>query len=250
MAHGSPSHLSRRSLLAGTAVTALLASVAARATVIHGLPAWDPMAGSPPVPVQPGPWQFFTPEEGAAVEALVDRLIPPDPQWPGGKDAGCAVFIDRQLAGPYGDSRGLYMRPPFQEGDPQQGPQSPLTPAMRYRRSLAALDQHCRSAFGGKPFAQIPDDQKDKLIAGLENGSVKLGNTSGRGFFELLLQNTKEGFFADPIYGGNRDLAAWKMIGFPGARYDYRDWVERHNERYPRPPVGIGGRPGWNAKQS
>ena len=50
------------------------------------------------------------------------------------------------------------------------------------------------------------------------------------------------GFFADPIYGGNRDMCAWKMIGFPGARYDYRDWVGRHNERYPHPPVSIGGR--------
>jgi gluconate 2-dehydrogenase gamma chain len=45
---------------------------------------------------------YFTADEGAAIEALVDRLIPPDPQIPGGKDAGCAVFIDRQLAGPYG----------------------------------------------------------------------------------------------------------------------------------------------------
>src|SRR6516165_10997218 len=53
-------------------------------------------------PGAPGPWVYFTPEEGAAIEALVDRLIPPDPQTPGGKDAGCAVFIDRQLAGPYG----------------------------------------------------------------------------------------------------------------------------------------------------
>jgi hypothetical protein len=52
-------------------------------------------------------------------------------------------------------------------------------------------------------------------------------------FFETLLQGTRYGFFADPIFGGNRDMAAWKMIGFPGARYDYRDWVERHNERYP-----------------
>ena len=63
--------------------------------------------GEPPAPVTPGIWQFFTPEEGAAIEALVDRLIPPDPQTPGGKDAGVAVFIDRQLAGPYGRSAGL-----------------------------------------------------------------------------------------------------------------------------------------------
>ena len=161
---------------------------------------------------------------------------PARPKTPGGKDAGCAVFIDRQLAGPYGRSRGLYMRPPFQDGDTQQGAQSPLTPALRYRQALAALDKYCRAAFAGKSFAQIPDEQKDEVLTGLEKGQVQLEGVSGRGFFELLLQNTQEGFFADPIYGGNRDMAGWKMIGFPGARYDYRDWVERHNERYPLPP--------------
>jgi len=72
---------------------------------------------------------------------------------------------------------------------------------------------------------------------------VQLEGTSGRTFFEQLLQTTREGFFADPVYGGNRDMVGWKMIGFPGARYDYRDWVERHNERYPLPPLGIAGRP-------
>lgn len=86
------------------------------------MPDWNPNAGSPPEVVRPGPWQFFSPEEAATVEALADRLIPPDPQTPGGKDAGCAVFIDRQLAGPYGGSRGLYMRPPFREGATDQGP--------------------------------------------------------------------------------------------------------------------------------
>jgi gluconate 2-dehydrogenase gamma chain len=130
--------LLRRELLAGTA-SFLAAMATADAIELHGYPEWNPAATDPPQPVRPGPWQFFTPEEGAAIEALVDRLIPPDPQTPGGKDAGCAVFIDRQLAGPYGDSRGLYMRPPFAEGSPTQGSQSPLTPAMRYRQSLAAL---------------------------------------------------------------------------------------------------------------
>lgn len=242
---------SRRELLAGTVAASFLTLLSsARGTEIQGIPAWNPEASSPPLPLQPGPWQFFTPEEGAAVEALVDRLIPSDPQWPGGKDAGCAVFIDRQLAGAYGSSRGLYMRPPFKEGDRQQGPQSPLTPAMRYRQSLAALDKYSKDRFAGKSFAQITADQQDAVITGLEKGSVALPNVSGRGFFDLLVQNTQEGFFSDPIYGGNKNLIAWKMIGFPGARYDYRDWVKRHNEKYPLPPVGIGGRPEWTVHPS
>ena len=79
--------------------------------------------------------------------------------------------------------------------------------------------------------------------------AIGVEDASGRGFFELLLQNTREGFFADPLYGGNRDMVGWKMIGFPGARYDYRDWVEHHNEKYPRPPVAITGRPDWTPRQ-
>ncbi|HVO16910.1 MAG TPA: gluconate 2-dehydrogenase subunit 3 family protein, partial [Alphaproteobacteria bacterium] len=149
--------IGRREMLAGTAVSLALAAVPAQARIVaDGLP-WQPNAGSPPQPVRAGVWQFFTPEEGAAVEALVDRLIPPDPETPGGKDAGCAVFIDWQLAGPYGSARGLYMRPPFRDGTLQQGPQSPLTPAARYRQGLAALDKYCRKAFAGKPFAQLTD---------------------------------------------------------------------------------------------
>ena len=66
-------------------------------------------------------------------------------------------------------------------------------------------------------------------------GQVKLDGADGKAFFKTLLKDMQEGFFADPIYGGNRDMCGWKMIGFPGARYDYRDWVGRHNERYPPP---------------
>jgi gluconate 2-dehydrogenase gamma chain len=158
------------------------------------------------------------------------------------------VFIDRQLAGPYGSAEGLYMRGPFADGTPQQGDQSSLPPAARYRQALAALDKYCRATYAGKPFTQIPDTEKDKVLSGLEKGQVRLDGANGRAFFELLLQNTQEGFFSDPVYGGNRDMVGWKMIGFPGARYDYRDWVEKHNQRYPLPPVGISGRPEWVRK--
>jgi gluconate 2-dehydrogenase gamma chain len=64
----------------------------------------------------------------------------------------------------------------------------------------------------------------------------------------LLLQNTLEGYFADPIYGGNRDLGAWRMIGFPGARYDFRPFVSRFGEAYRLPPVGLMGRSEWRQR--
>jgi gluconate 2-dehydrogenase gamma chain len=128
------------------------------------------------------------------------------------------------------------------DGTPSQGHQSALTPAALYRRALAALDAYCHASFAGKTFAALTDVQKDTLLGGLESASVALEGVNAKAFFEQLLTNTREGFFADPLYGGNRDMVAWKMIGFPGARYDYRDWVERHNQRFPEPPVGIFGR--------
>ncbi len=96
----------RRELLITTAMTLMFSATSARALVVKGSLPWAPSAGTPPTEVHPGPWVYFTPEEGAAIEAIVDRLIPPDPQTPGGKDAACAVFIDRQLAGSYGSAEG------------------------------------------------------------------------------------------------------------------------------------------------
>jgi gluconate 2-dehydrogenase gamma chain len=198
------------------------------------------------MPVRPGPWLYFTADEAAAVEAIVDRLIPSDDSGLGGKDAGCAVFIDRQLAGSFGDSRRLYMRPPFANGTPSQGPQSAVVPKERYRTSLAALNDYCKATFAGKGFAVLGTAQQDQVLSGLEKDEIKLSDGSGKEFFEAILQSAMEGFFADPIYGGNRDMVGWKLIGFPGARYDYRDWIERYNETYPFPPVGIMGRADWN----
>jgi gluconate 2-dehydrogenase gamma chain len=237
--------LHRRELL-GSAAFLLMAGT--RHSGAQSLP-WRPDAGSPPLPVAQGPWLFFDAGEAAAVEALADRLIPPDPDTPGGKDAGCAVYIDRQLAGPYGRQAGLYVSPPFIKGTKEQGPQDEDGPAVRFRKALAALDQYCKTQ-KGEAFASLSDADKDAIIGDIEDGAAKLDGVDGEAFFALLLKNTQEGFFADPIYGGNRDMCAWRMIGFPGARYDYRDWVHRHNERYPHPPVSFMGRADWNGRKT
>lgn len=228
-------------IMAGTAI--------AKASVIQdGLP-WHPNAGSPPTSVRPGPWHYFSADEATIVEALADRIIPPDPQTPGGKEAGCAVYLDRQLAGPYGRSEGDYNKGPFLPGLKGQGPQSQNGPAKQYRTWLAALDKFCVANRNGKHFVQLTDSEKDELLSGLESGEVKLEGADGKKFFEQAIKDVQTGFFADPIYGGNRDLVAWKMIGFPGARYNYLDWIDRHNERFPLPPVGIGGRAEWVSRQ-
>jgi gluconate 2-dehydrogenase gamma chain len=238
----------RRDVLLGTAFI-LIGETAAQAGVVHDHLPWRPNAGSPPQPVAQTGWLFFTEDEVATVEALADRIIPPDASTPGGKDAGCAVYIDRQLIGPFGNSAALYTRPPFVAGLPQQGPQSADPPAVRYRKSLAALDSSCR-AEDGKPFSQLSPDRQDQVLSALEAGTLKLEGSDGKSFFEMLVKNMQEGFFADPIYGGNKDMCGWKMIGYPGAHYDYRDWVGRHNERYPHPPVSIAGRPEWTPKRT
>ena len=235
----------RRQLLMTTACI-LFGPGMARAGIVQGAIPWAPAAGAPPATVLPGSWHFFTPREGRAMEALVDRLIPPDPGTPGGKDVGCAVYIDRQLAAAFGRWEGHYLAGPVRRGTKEQGPQGTLDPATQYRRALAALDAHCEAAFGGRTFADLDDADKDRAVAALESGEVRAGPLDTKAFFPVLIKNVREGFFADPIYGGNRDMAGWKMIGFPGARYDYSDWIERHNERYPLPPVSIAGAPSWS----
>jgi gluconate 2-dehydrogenase gamma chain len=240
--------VTRRRLLASTTAFAV-ASLGSRAvgrTYLGGVIPWNPSATEPPIPVRPGPWLYFSADEAAAVEAIVDRLIPADDSGPGGKQAGCAVFIDRQLEGAFGDSRRLYMRPPFANGTPSQGPQSPIPPKDHYRTALAALDAYCKATFAGRNFATLDAAQQDQILGGLEKDEIKLTDASGKDFFETVLQNTMEGFFADPIYGGNHDMAGWKLIGFPGARYDYRDHVRKHNQPYPLPPVSILGRGDWS----
>jgi gluconate 2-dehydrogenase gamma chain len=238
--------MNRRQLLGSSAIVLLISSPAARAAIIRGGIPWMPGAADPPHAVTPGGWLYFTPTEAAAVEAVVDRLIPADDLSAGGKECGCAVFIDRQLAGPPGRYDGLYMSGPFQQGTKQQGMQSPLTPDRQYRKALAALDVACRAHFENHSFADLEEAQKDDVLRGLEDGSFKLAGLDGQGFFKLILQDTQTGFLADPIYGGNKDLASWKMIGFPGTHYDYRAWIDKHNQRIPLPVIGISDHPNWS----
>jgi gluconate 2-dehydrogenase gamma chain len=245
--HVNRLEICRRELLAGAAYFALGASRSSATVIFDHLP-WTPNAGAPPVAATLGPWLFFTNEEGRAVEALADRIIPADPETLGGKESGSAVFIDRQLAGPYGRQDGLYVRPPFLKGARNQGHQSEKGPAEQYREGLAALDKACKAQLGGKVFYELSDADKDRVLAGLESGEFKFDGVDGKAFFEQVVKDVQMGFFADPIYGGNREMVAWKMIGYPGARYNYLDWVSRHNEKFPLPPVSMTGHAEWTRR--
>jgi gluconate 2-dehydrogenase gamma chain len=183
---------------------------------------------------------FFTPDEWAFVNAASARLIPDDGLGPGAVQAGVPEYIDRQMGTPWATGALWYMQGPFDADAPATlGYQSQLTPQQIYRLGIAAADGFVQKA-QGKPFARLAPDAQDAALHALESGRAVLESVPARLFFSMLLQNVREGFFADPVHGGNRGLVGWKLIGFPGARADFMDWVDR-DVKYPLPPVALNG---------
>jgi gluconate 2-dehydrogenase gamma chain len=183
---------------------------------------------------------WFTTEEWAFIQAAVAQLIPADELGPGALEAGAAEYIDRQMNTPYATGAQWYMQGPFVTDAPSEmGYQLQLSPQQLYRLGIAALDAHCKKQ-SGKVFAAQDSIAQVRLLAELEAGHCQLDGVPDKALFSLLLQNTREGFFCDPIHGGNKGLVGWTQIGFPGARADFMDWVER-NEAYPFPAVSIRG---------
>ncbi len=157
-------------------------------------------------------------------------------------------FIDNQLAGSFGRGERWYMKGPFADGLETQGYQSEHAPAALYRAGIAALDNHCRQRFAGRVFAELGEEDQDALLKQIEDEGLEFEDVSATAFFGMLQDNAIEGFFSDPIYGGNRDMVGWKLVGFPGARYDYRDYLDHNGARISIEPVGLSGRPAWSAE--
>ena len=184
---------------------------------------------------------YFTAPEWAFVNAAVDRLIPADGNGPGGIEAGVPVFLDRQMGLPYGHGAYWYMQGPFHpDAAPTLGYQMRLTPRELYRAGIATVDRAAQQAHG-KPFAALDAGARDAILTLADGGKLAPDPALAAAFFGLLLRNTREGYFADPMYGGNRGMGAWKMIGFPGARADFTDWIDQQGRPYPYGPVAIGG---------
>ena len=199
---------------------------------------WEAGAANPPLPARHDGLVYLTREEATALEAIADRLIPPDTLSIGGKEAGCVAFIDRQLDGEYGKALSVYRLGPFYKGTVMQGIQMKNTPAERYRLGLAALQAYTQKQFG-KTFAALDGAQQDKILTAMEANTLALGEVESKPFFELVLQNVREGFLSDPVYGGNKGMASWKMLGFPGARYDYRDHIDKKGQKLTFIPVSL-----------
>jgi gluconate 2-dehydrogenase gamma chain len=218
--------ISRRSLIKG-------AGAAAATVVVVGCERWSrPSADERP------PYIFLTADEAAFIEPAVARLIPLDDTGPGALDAGVPTFIDRQLAGPWGAGEQLYRSGPWHAAAPQFGYQLPFTPAELFRNALRAVSEDLRTLNRGTLGTFTPEDQ-DAYLAALEKESRDLNGVPANVFFQSLLDITIEGYFADPAYGGNKDMVAWKMIGFPGAYANYYDLVDQHGIAFTRPPMSI-----------
>jgi gluconate 2-dehydrogenase gamma chain len=190
---------SRRAFLKGAAVGAGVAGVGLVPGALGQTQEQHKAGDAPATTAQAhahggGHGAFLNDDNAATVTAFAERLMPGAPGKPGATDAGVLNYIDLALAGAYADQQDLY------------------------RRGLAALDAHCRTTYG-KPFVQLSAAQQDETIAALEAGKAT-GFTwpSAQAFFNTVRTHTMEGMFADPVYGGNKDFAGWRLVGFPGAQ--------------------------------
>ncbi|MFS4460342.1 gluconate 2-dehydrogenase subunit 3 family protein [Bdellovibrio sp. HCB2-146] len=180
---------------------------------------------------------FFNKSEAAWIEAAVARLIPADEQWGGAIEAGVPNYIDKQLGGAWGAGERLYRSGPWEKGTPSQGYQLPFTPAELFKTALKAIEKDMTNQ--RISFAKLPPEKQDSYLKSLETEDWDLGGVPSKVFFASLLQMTIEGFFADPVYGGNQDMISWRMIGFPGAYGSYYDVVDKHGIKINRAPMSL-----------
>jgi len=198
-------------------------------------PAAPPAAGS-----SSPTYTWLNADEAAFIEAVVDHMIPADELSPKGTELGLNIYIDRALAGGWGKGERLYLQGPWKQGVPSQGYQLPLTPAALYRAGIAAANASCVKSYG-KTFDKIGEPQREEFLLALRGGKVEFENgPPARVFYATLYANVMEGMFSDPMYGGNRNKAGWKMIGFPGVIAVHYQNVEKYRDKkYTVDPVGI-----------
>jgi gluconate 2-dehydrogenase gamma chain len=172
----------------------------------------------------------LTAPEVAFFAAAADTFIPADELTPSGADCGVVIFVDRQLAGAWGGGAKMYRQGPFAKGTPTQGYQLPLTPREFFAAGIVAANAWSRKAYG-KDFDRLAPKEREAALKELEAGKAALGDFDGKQFFEALLTITMEGFFADPIYGGNRNKAGWRMVGYPGLPAVYSTLIDEYRSR-------------------
>src|SRR5690349_17892962 len=158
------------------------------------------------------PLRFFDERGALIIAAAAARIFPGDASGPGASEAGVVIYIDRQLAGPYGRDQFRYTKAPWTESVPEHGYQGRDTPREIYRAGIARLGE----------FAGLSPEQQDERLRAIESSL----------FFQMLRRHTLEGMFCDPHHGGNANMIGWQLIGYPGPRMSYRDEIGSN----PSPP--------------
>jgi gluconate 2-dehydrogenase gamma chain len=225
--------IARRDFLKG-------ASAASASVALLSVPQTTPAKaadGNPPAGAQG--WLTLTMDEVAFFSAVADTMIPADELSASGTDCGIPVFIDRQLASAWGAGAKMYRAGPYHQGLPEQGYQLSLTPREFFAVGVLAANDWSRRTYG-KEFDRLSPDERIVALKSMEDGSAAIDDIDLREFFRRLLAITMEGYFSDPIYGGNRNKASWRMLGFPGLPATYADKIEQYrNKRYIAEPQSI-----------
>jgi len=209
------------------------------AALTTGFPAAPAQAAATAQAAPAESWLVLTAEEIAFYSASADTMIPADELSPSGTDCGVAVFIDRQLASAWGAGAKMYRAGPFHQGLPEQGYQLALTPRDFFAAGVQATNAWSRKTYG-REFDRLTQAQRIEALKAMEDGKAALDGFDLKAFFQRLLAITMEGFFADPIYGGNRNKASWRMLGFPGLPATYADKIEQYRgKRYVTEPQSI-----------
>jgi gluconate 2-dehydrogenase gamma chain len=195
--------------------------------------------------------RFFDEFQRRTIEAAMARIIPTDHE-PGAREAGTIDFLDRYLSGiDY-----VYAKPDGSgfaqiEGKRAEAWRQRIEIVRhKYVEGIEELNQRSRAEFGDD-FADVPPDQQDTILAMME-GPIReqerareeeqavagftppepalqqIAAEIDLDFFPLLVLHTRQGFLADPVYGGNRNRVGWDVIGFPGPR----SLAEAHAGRY------------------
>jgi gluconate 2-dehydrogenase gamma chain len=239
------SKISRRELLAGLAGFAIASNPPARAANAiqskHDLrkeAAAGESGSAEPEPEQ-GEVQylFFNREEAQFIEAAVARLIPTD-EHPGAIEAWVPNYLDKQLTGAWGSGERLYRSGPWEPTRPGLGYQLPLTPGELFHTAIKAINAQLSKS--NQTFWELPISQQDEFLHKLEAGGIDLNGVPSEIFFSQLREMTIEGFFCDPVYGGNKDMVGWKLLGFPGAYASYFDLIDQHGIKFEREPMSLG----------
>jgi gluconate 2-dehydrogenase gamma chain len=237
----TPKLVNRRGVLKlvgiGAAAGALPLASGAAENAMQGMhhepPKANPDAETVPV------YQFLNGDEAAFIEAAVNTFIPSDEAGPGALELGVAVFIDRQMNSGYGRGDRMYLQGPFIEGTPEQGYQLRMTPSELLRAGMLDVNAYTKAKYKST-FDGLSEEDRVDVLGQLERREIELPTVPTTYFFNLLLDLTMQGYFADPQYGGNKDKASWKMIGFPGVGVMYADKIEAYrNKKYMSGPLSI-----------